>query len=144
MARRDASPDVASNVNALDDEAEALRRDAIAKAENEDLGVGSPVDDRPELVDPAWVLAELAMRVRARGRLDDPHVGTALRLVADAVGVSAATLRAAVRGGVGGRQLKARRAGAGRPRRKSREPTRRAPDRTSRRQRDRMDGSRRP
>jgi|GEM_PF-5157757 len=100
MARRDASPDVASNVNALDDEAEALRRDAIAKAENEDLGVGSPVDDRPELVDPAWVLAELAMRVRARGRLDDPHVGTALRLVADAVGVSAATLSDAVQAAI--------------------------------------------
>jgi len=71
------------------DEAAALACDDIARSELEEAGIDvTPVDDRlPEYEDVAWLLGELARRTQVRGKLD-PHVGTALRLVADALGAS--------------------------------------------------------
>ena len=84
------------------DEAEAIRRDRLAAAQQEDAGelFTAPDDDvAAQQVDDdnvaAAMLAELVRRARARGRLD-PQLGTAIRLVADGAGVPADALREAV------------------------------------------------
>jgi hypothetical protein len=79
------------------DEAEAVRLDRCLAAEFEACEVDvTPPDDRlPEQVEPVWMRSDLARQAQTRGKLD-PRVATALRLVADAVGVSAAALSDAV------------------------------------------------